>query len=75
MKIKAYAKINIALDVVGKREDGYHLLRMIMQTVDLYDVIEIVKTNSDIKLKCNGCAHIITITRAQLKKQFKETTL
>ena len=53
MKIKAYAKINIALDVVGKREDGYHLLRMIMQTVDLYDVIEIVKTNSDIKLKCN----------------------
>ena len=53
MKIKAYAKINIALDVVGKREDGYHLLRMIMQTVDLYDVIEITKTDSDIKLKCN----------------------
>lgn len=53
MKIKAYAKINIALDVVGKREDGYHLLKMIMQTVDLYDVIEITKTSSDIKLKCN----------------------
>ena len=53
MKIKAYAKINIALDVVGKREDGYHLLKMIMQTVDLYDVIEITKTGSDIKLKCN----------------------
>ena len=41
MKIKAYAKINIALDVVGKRDDGYHLLRMIMQTIDLYDTIEI----------------------------------
>ncbi|WP_294154412.1 4-(cytidine 5'-diphospho)-2-C-methyl-D-erythritol kinase [uncultured Clostridium sp.] len=53
MKIKAYAKINIALDVVGKREDGYHLLKMIMQTVDLYDVIEITKTSSDIKLNCN----------------------
>lgn len=53
MKIKAYAKINIALDVVGKREDGYHLLKMIMQTVNLYDVIEITKIDSDIKLICN----------------------
>lgn len=53
MKIKAYAKINIALDVVGKREDGYHLLRMIMQTIDLYDTIEIERINSGIKLKCN----------------------
>ena len=39
MKIKAYAKINISLDVVGKRkEDGYHLLKMIMQNIDIYDV-------------------------------------
>ena len=35
MKIKAYAKINISLDIVGKREyDGYHLLKMIMQNID-----------------------------------------
>jgi 4-diphosphocytidyl-2-C-methyl-D-erythritol kinase len=53
MKIKAYAKINIALDVVGKRDDGYHLLRMIMQTIDLYDIIEIEKIDSGIELKCN----------------------
>jgi len=53
MKIKAYAKINIALDVVGRRDDGYHLLRMIMQTIDLYDTIEIEKINFGIKLKCN----------------------
>lgn len=53
MKIKAYAKINIALDVVGKRDDGYHLLRMIMQTIDLYDIIEIEKINSGIRLQCN----------------------
>lgn len=53
MKIKAYAKINIALDVVGKREDGYHLLRMIMQSIDLYDTIIIDKIDSGIKLKCN----------------------
>lgn len=43
MEQKAYAKINIVLDVVGKREDGYHLLKMIMQTIDLYDTIKIKK--------------------------------
>ena len=34
---KAYAKINIGLDVLGRREDGYHTLKMIMQTIDLCD--------------------------------------
>lgn len=53
MEIKAYAKINIALDIVGKRDDGYHLLRMIMQTIDLYDIIKIEKIDSEIKIKCN----------------------
>ncbi|MBQ6553875.1 MAG: 4-(cytidine 5'-diphospho)-2-C-methyl-D-erythritol kinase, partial [Firmicutes bacterium] len=40
----ARAKINTALDVVGKREDGYHDLRMIMQTVNLCDSIVIKKS-------------------------------
>ena len=54
MKIKAYGKINIALEVVGKREDGYHLLRMIMQNIDLYDLIEInEKRSNDITIECN----------------------
>ncbi len=54
MKMKAYAKINIALDAIGKREDNYHLLRMIMQTVDLYDIIDIEKSNdSNISISCN----------------------
>lgn len=39
--IKAYAKINLALDVVGTRPDGYHEVRMIMQTINLYDRIEL----------------------------------
>ena len=34
---KAYAKINIGLDVLGRREDGYHKLKMVMQTIDLCD--------------------------------------
>ncbi|MGL4654466.1 MAG: 4-(cytidine 5'-diphospho)-2-C-methyl-D-erythritol kinase [Sarcina sp.] len=50
MKRKAYAKINIALDAIGKREDGYHLLRMIMQTVDIYDEIELNK-NKERKIR------------------------
>lgn len=53
MKIKAYGKVNISLDVVGKREDGYHLLSMIMQNIDLYDEIEVEKQQSGITLECN----------------------
>lgn len=41
---KAYGKLNLSLDIVGKRTDGYHLVRMIMQTVNLYDVLEFTKT-------------------------------
>lgn len=54
MKIRAYAKINISLDIVGKREsDGYHLLKMIMQNIDLYDELIIDKQVSGITLTCN----------------------
>ncbi|MDV4149504.1 4-(cytidine 5'-diphospho)-2-C-methyl-D-erythritol kinase [Clostridium sp. AL.422] len=53
MRIKAYAKINLSLDIIGKREDGYHLLEMIMQSIDLYDELNIEKQNKDITIKCN----------------------
>lgn len=53
MKGKAYAKINISLDVVGKREDNYHLLKMIMQNIEVYDEIEVRKIDKDILIKCN----------------------
>ena len=42
---KAYAKINLGLDIVGLRDDGYHLVRMIMQTVGLSDVLEFSRTD------------------------------
>ncbi len=42
---KAYAKINLGLDVLSRRADGYHLVKMIMQTVDLYDLLTIEKTD------------------------------
>jgi len=53
MLLKAYAKINLSLDVVGKREDGYHLLKMILQSIDLYDSINIELQESGIHLSCD----------------------
>ena len=43
LKLKAKAKINLGLDVVRKREDGYHEVRMIMQMINLYDKITLRK--------------------------------
>lgn len=45
MKLKARAKINLGLDVVRKREDGYHEVRMIMQMINLYDKITLRQRN------------------------------
>lgn len=41
MRLRALAKINLGLDIIRKREDGYHEVRMIMQTIQMYDVLEI----------------------------------
>ena len=41
ISLKALAKINLGLDVVRRREDGYHEVRMIMQTIQLYDRLDI----------------------------------
>ena len=43
MELKALGKINLGLDVLGKRPDGYHDVRMVMQTIYLYDQITITK--------------------------------
>lgn len=46
IRLKALAKINLGLDVVGKQEDGYHLVRMVMQTIHLFDSIQMQKTRT-----------------------------
>ena len=43
---KAYAKVNLTLDVTGKRDDGYHDLRSVMQTIDLYDTLTFVRNDT-----------------------------
>ena len=54
IQLKAYAKINLGLDVVRRREDGYHEVRMVMQTVQLYDKLTLnVLEEDDIRIKTN----------------------
>ena len=46
ISVKALAKINLGLEVVKRREDGYHEVRMVMQTIHLFDRLEIKKNHS-----------------------------
>ncbi|MFI3210826.1 MAG: 4-(cytidine 5'-diphospho)-2-C-methyl-D-erythritol kinase [Peptostreptococcaceae bacterium] len=55
MQIKTRAKINLSIDVLGKRSDGYHLVEMIMQSIDLYDIIKIEENDFNIiNIKSNS---------------------
>ncbi len=47
VKIKAMAKVNLGLDVLRRRENGYHDVKMVMQTVDLYDELTLTKTEDN----------------------------
>lgn len=84
MNVKSYAKINIALQITGKREDGYHTLRMINLPLDLHDVIEITPlsgadsyiTCDDIRLmglRANLCTRALKAMRDRY--HFKENFL
>ena len=53
--VKSPAKINLHLEIIGKREDGYHELAMIMQNIDLSDYIEFENNQiGEIKLKSDS---------------------
>lgn len=73
---KAFAKINLGLDVKGKRDDGYHIVRMIMQNVDIFDTLtfedndsgEIVLTASSEKIPTDDSNLICKVA-----KQLQET--
>ena len=63
IKLKSRAKVNLSIDVLGKRQDGYHLVEMIMQTIDLYDLIEIKEKEEN---QCRSC-----ISRVKQTLEFK----
>lgn len=52
MTLRAYAKINLTLEVLGRRDDGYHEVATIMQTVDLHDTVRLTPSD-DITLSCD----------------------
>lgn len=52
MRVKAAAKVNLALDVVGKLPNGYHEIESVFQTVGLYDEVTVELINSGIELTC-----------------------
>lgn len=53
IEIKAMAKVNLGLDVIGRRANGYHDVKMIMQTVDLYDTLTLTKIDEGIRITSN----------------------
>ena len=54
LSLKAYAKINLALDVIGKRPDGFHEVVMIMQSISLHDLVFMSLRKNGITLSCNN---------------------
>lgn len=54
IRLKARAKINLGLDVLGKRDNGYHDVRMVMQTIGIYDRLIVTRIDEDeIRIKSN----------------------
>ena len=53
MKVRAYAKVNLALEVLGRRGDGYHEVRTVLQTIDLCDALEFAPAEG-VSVECEG---------------------
>ena len=53
LRIKSFAKINLALAVLGKRQDGYHNIHTVFQSISLHDEMEFV-VSDQLKLQCKG---------------------
>ena len=75
--LKAYAKINLGLDVVRRLENGYHEVRMVMQNIDLYDKVNIYRNRTgEIKVTTNlgflptGPDNLVYKAAALLKDEF-----
>jgi 4-diphosphocytidyl-2-C-methyl-D-erythritol kinase len=53
IQVLAPAKINLTLDVIGKRPDGYHEVEMVMQALELHDTLSFKEHENEIQLTCN----------------------
>ena len=57
--VPAYAKLNLTLDILGKRDDGYHELRMVMQAVSLCDTVTVEEGGSGAGAAGNVAAQVL----------------
>ena len=71
MRLRALAKINLGLDILRKREDGYHEVRMIMQTIQMYDVLKMKKVKKPGISLCVNCPYIPSDERNLVYKAAK----
>lgn len=72
MKYISYAKINLYLNITGIREDGYHLLDMVMQEVDLADILTILPADT-LSVECEGVPQEKNLAYRAAKAFFAET--
>ena len=75
MEVLAYAKLNLTLEVLGRRDDGYHEVKSILQTIDLADHLEISLAN-DLRVECdqpslNGEANLVWQAAVGLARRAK----
>ena len=57
-KLNAYAKLNLYLDITGRRDDGYHLLETVMQSISLADEVTVVVSAGN-GITPSGCPHTL----------------
>ena len=74
MRLYAYAKINLTLDIVGKREDGYHLIDSVFQSVGIYDIVDVKKSN-EIIIHCKDLKTEDNIAFVAAKEFFSFTNI
>lgn len=66
LSYKAYAKVNLGLDVLRRREDGYHEVKMVMQTVNLFDRIEIEEISDQAGIVISANADFVPVNEDNL---------
>ena len=74
MIINAFAKINLTLDIVGRRQDGYHNIDSVFQSVGLFDTLKIEKSDK-ISVYCEGIENENNIAYTAAKEFFKYTKI
>jgi 4-diphosphocytidyl-2-C-methyl-D-erythritol kinase len=78
LHIKAPAKINRFLHIVGQRKDGYHLLQTVFQLIDLHDDIYLTATPDDVVRRSSGAANVVpeedlVVRAAKLLQEYTHT--